>query len=173
MLSKSMPIWLDVCVCKCVSSYRQNSEDLCFVFKKILCCFSLPATRSLRFHSDTHILSGQTHWKHYLNHISLTSVSFTFSSKSEALATSSRLFHLFLWQIKILKSRWGVSIWYANLRSVQWPLIHDLWKHLISFEAVSPSSARIGTRGSRAWNLYFNVTTVILGLATVQAYHNH
>lgn len=45
-------------------------------------------------------------------------------------AASSRSLRLFLWQIKVLKSRWGVSICHTNLRSVHWPLIHDLWKQL-------------------------------------------
>lgn len=108
-------------------------------------------------------LSGQTHWKHYLNHIFSLKCLIYICVKVWGPTTSSRSFHLFLWQIKILKSRWGVSICYANLRSVHRPLIHDLWKQLtFSWSCRSPSSARIDTQ--LKLNLYFNIITIILGL---------
>ncbi len=103
-----------------IFSCLQEDTVLCFFFPPWDYCIS----------TQTTALSRQTHWKHYLNHIFLSSVSFAFGWKFETPTTSSRSFHLFLWQIKILKSRWGVSICYTNLRSVHQPLIHDLWKQL-------------------------------------------
>lgn len=134
MLSRRLSDWLWKYDCQFLLSCRQNSGDLndfalfsgthsvVFLFPPWDHCISTPTNNSLLWTNSLKALP-----KSYF----FSQVSHLHSDESlRGPATSCRSFHLFLWQIKILKSRWGVSICYANLRSVHRPLIHDLWKQL-------------------------------------------
>lgn len=124
-----LPLWLGIYKCHLLlsSGYLYH---FCHVYRNLPLFFLFTSWH--RFSSTLTNISFRTNSmkalpKSYFSPKCLISI-----WKFEAPATSIRSLHPFLWQIKILKSRWGISICYANLRSVHRPLIHDLWKQLTS-----------------------------------------